>query len=250
MSEKKSSSSIFEFINNNFTLILLIVAIFGFGFATGVNWTNKKGNSSVQPKTATTAPTAAPDTAKTLTLKQTPAVNENDHIQGSTNPKLTLVVYSDFTCGYCSRLHPTLERLVENYSNDIQKVYRHYLLNPTGPARLVAEISECVAENEGNDQFWNFLGKYFERSATDQTIVQQENLYNLVTELNMDRARIESCVDSGEFSARIDEQIAGGRAAGVSGTPATILITQDGKYDMIAGAAPYEDFEAKVKQYL
>ncbi len=247
----KNNNNLIEFVNNNFFWFVLIIIFFGLGFFSGSIWNNEQaGKVASVADTAPTLPNDAAPPQQETNYELTPAVTDADHIKGATNPKITLVEYSDFTCGFCGRVYPTLQQIVEDYPNDVAVVYRHYLLSPTGPARVVAQASECVANYEGNDQFWAFIGAYFTRSQQDSSLVQQENLLALAQELGMNSTQIASCIDNKEFDDVIDAQIAGGRLAGVAGTPATILITSDGEYDFISGAAPYESFQEKIEQYL
>ena len=249
---KKSSglfSSVIQILNENFFLILIVVLVFALGFLAGSRWqTRQAAPATNQEPAADVAGAAREEPEADLTL--TPAVTDDDHIQGASNPQLTLIEYSDFSCGFCGRVHPTLKQVAAQYPDQVAWVYRHYLLSPTGPSRLVAETSECIAEYQGNQAFWNFIGEVFSRASTDRSIFEKENLSALVTELGLNQAQIEDCVESGEFSEKIDATIAGGRAAGVRGTPAIILVTADGEYDMIAGAAPYEAFVEKIEEYL
>ncbi len=249
MTEKKSLS-IINILNENFTLILLVLAIFGFGFFAGINWVNKSKTSTTQKPVADTPTVAEEPSMPETNLEAMPEISASDHTIGSDNPKLTLVTYSDFTCGFSGRVHPTLHQLLEKYPQDIRLVYRHYLLSPTGPQRLIAEISECIAEEEGNDQFWNFIDSYYKQSAEDSAAREEQNLYAIVSELGLNQSIIEKCVTSETYTDKIDEMISGGSVAGVNGTPATIIVTQDGEREMMSGAAPFEDFEAKVLEHL
>ncbi len=85
---------------------------------------------------------------------------ENDHYKGSKNPQITLIEYSDYECPFCARVHPTLERVVENHSNTTW-VYRHLPLGFHQQAVPAAVAAECVAEHEGNDAFWEFSDAVF-----------------------------------------------------------------------------------------
>ena len=245
------NNSILEFINTNFFWFSLIIFVFAVGFASGSFWRNRKASQPTVP--SPTAPTLQANDVpaqEETNFELTPEVSAADHIRGATNPKITLIEYSDFSCGFCGRVHPTLKQVVENYPQDVAWVYRHYLLNPTGPSQVVAQTSECIANYEGNEKFWEFINEYFDRSADDNQLIQKENLLALVDELGMNQSQIETCIDQEEFSEAIAQQTAGGRTAGIRGTPGIIIVTADGQYDMIAGAAPYESFEEKIEQYL
>lgn len=86
---------------------------------------------------------------------------KEDHYQGSENPEILLIEYSDFECPYCASVHPTLDRLVSEHDN-FTWVYRHLPLNFHPQAFPAAIASECVAEFEGNKAFWNFADTLFE----------------------------------------------------------------------------------------
>jgi protein-disulfide isomerase len=92
-----------------------------------------------------------------------PAVSDSDHFRGSRDAKVVFVEYSDYDCPFCSRLHPTLKRLVDEYDGRVAWVYRHFPLTQLHPqARDVSIAAECAAELGGNDAFWEFTDRYFE----------------------------------------------------------------------------------------
>lgn len=238
-----------DFLNNNFILIVLIISVFISGFLAGSYWRTTQLSKSLSEKSVVAdQPVEAPAVEKDL--NKTPAVSDKDHIQGATNPKVTLIEYSDFSCGYCARVHPTLKRLVEEYSGEVAWVYRHFLLSPTGPARIVAETSECVAAYNGNDAFWKFISGYFEKLSTESTMMNQDSLMSYIETLGYNKAQIEKCVNNKEFSQNIDDDIAGGKAIGIGGTPNIIIQSQNGEIELVPGAAPYEDFVEKIEKYL
>ena len=91
----------------------------------------------------------------TTVYKGSVALSEpTDHVQGSANPKVTIIEYSDFECPYCKQFHPTLEQLMKDYSGNIKWIYRHYPLHQHSFERLVA--ANCVAQLKGEDAFWKY----------------------------------------------------------------------------------------------
>lgn len=90
-------------------------------------------------------------------------VTADDHIIGSLDNPIKIVEYSDFDCPFCTRMHETLVEIVAENS-DVSWVYRHFPLDSLHPnARTIANISECVAQEGGNDAFWTFADGYFTR---------------------------------------------------------------------------------------
>ncbi len=55
-------------------------------------------------------------------------IRENDHVKGNKDAKVVLIEYSDFQCPACAYYAPFVERLAEDYPNDILVVYRHFPL--------------------------------------------------------------------------------------------------------------------------
>jgi thiol-disulfide isomerase/thioredoxin len=83
-----------------------------------------------------------------------------DHYKGSENPEITIIEFSDYECPFCSKIHPTLEQIVEENTN-IAWIYRHLPLGFHDQAFPSAIASECVAKEEGNDAFWDFTDSLF-----------------------------------------------------------------------------------------
>ena len=93
-------------------------------------------------------------------LRNTRAVDPNEHIIGNKNAALTIIEYSDFQCPYCAQFHPTLQNIVST-DPAIAWVYRHFPL-PNHPEALPAAIaSECAAKLGGNEVFWEYATALF-----------------------------------------------------------------------------------------
>ena len=91
-----------------------------------------------------------------------PAVSDQDHILGNLNAPVKLIEYSDLQCPFCGRFHPTMQRVVKEYGDQVAWVYRHFPLESIHPnARPLANASECAANLGGNDSFWKFVDAVF-----------------------------------------------------------------------------------------
>jgi len=235
-----------DFLNNNFVIILFVMLVFIAGYLFGS--INRVKN--LKQATPTQEPTAVNNESAPLAIEKAPAVSESDHIIGASNPKVTIVDYSDFGCGFSARVHETIAQLVEAYPTQIAWVYRSYPLNPSGPSRLIAEAAECVASTQGNDAYWNFTQKYYQKLTTESVMLNEDSLLAYVKELGYSNNAFLNCFNNKEQTSIIDEHVAGGKAVGIKGTPFLIIFSADGRRDSVAGAAPYEDFVQKIEQYL
>ncbi len=83
--------------------------------------------------------------------------------EGASNPKITLVEFSDFQCPFCTRAYPTVKKILQTYKNDVRLYYKQFPLTNIHPfAEKAAEASLCVLDQGGQDKFWKFHNKLFE----------------------------------------------------------------------------------------
>lgn len=174
-----------------------------------------------------------------------PTVGDQDHIRGEKNAKVTIVEYSDFECPFCSRFHPTLVQLMNEYKGQVRWVYRHFPLSSHPNAQKAAEASECAAEQ---GKFWELADKMFEKQAQGLTVAQ---VATYAQEAGVkDIKKFNDCVSSGKHAARVASDLAGGEAAGASGTPNSFVLGPNGEQELIPGALPYESVKQIVDSML
>ncbi len=179
------------------------------------------------------------------------AVSDSDYIRGATNPKVTLVEYSDYECPYCKSFQPTLQRIMQDYSNDVAWVYRQFPLSFHANAQKESEAGLCVGKLGGNDAFWKFSDTIFERTTSNGYGFSLDNLGPLAKEVGVDQAKFQSCLDGGDMTSQVAADTADGTGAGASGTPTTFIVDQNGKtLSVIPGALPYDQVKAQLDQAL
>lgn len=253
MAKNKKSYTFKQFLNfldNNFVPIIIIISVFIFGFSFGSMWKSnqlaKQGLNNSNEQLADAIPSQPKETPENV-----PPVSDTDHIFGAKNPKVTIVEYSDFGCPFSSKVHPTIKQLVNTYPNEIAWVYRHYLLGgPTSLTGVAAQMSECIAQNQGNDKFWQFANKIYERAEANDRVADEAGFYSIASNLGIAEAGLKACVESELGTNVISSHATGAAEVGVGGTPALVIISSDGEYEFVAGALPYESLEATVLKYL
>ena len=236
---------------NKMLIVALIIAAFFLGSLTNKVSYLEKGKTNLDTKTV--LPKAVPN--KQQPAAETPSgkikpVTDKDHIRGNKNAKLTLVEYSDLECPFCKRFHPTMQELLKTYGDKIRWVYRHFPLSFHANAQKEAEATECVAELGGNDKFWEFTDKIFERTEANGTGFALDKLGPLASELGVNQAEFQTCLDSGKYEKLVKDQIEDGSTGGVSGTPATFVIDSKGNSQIVVGAQPIEAFKTIIDQEL
>jgi protein-disulfide isomerase len=158
--------------------------------------------------------------------------------RGPRNAPITMVVFSDFQCPFCSRVEPTIDRLIKEYPGKIKVVWKDYPLGFHQNARPAA-IAARVAGEQG--KFWDMHKKLF----ANQTALDRASLERYAAELGVNVDKLKAALDANKYSADIDADMAAGTKLGVSGTPATFV---NGR--KIGGAYPYETFKKVVEQEL
>ncbi len=236
---------------NRILIIALIIGSFFVGSLTNKVATLEKNSpsDSGNVKGVAAAPTNAPQQPPQQQAKAKP-VTDSDHIKGNKNAKVTLVEYSDFECPFCKSFNPTTQNLLEAYGDKIRLVYRHYPLPFHANAQKEAEASECIAELGGNDGFWKYVDAIFERTTSNGTGFALDKLGPLATELGVNQAEFQACLDSGKYEKLVKDSIAEGSAAGVNGTPSTFIVDSKGNSQIVVGAQPIDAFKTAIDKAL
>ncbi len=167
-----------------------------------------------------------------------PVDEKLDHVLGTKNAKVTLIEYSDFECPFCKRHFTTMQQLFKDYSKDLRIVFRHFPLSFHQNAQKEAEASECAAELGGNVAFWKLHDKIFTETTAGGTGLSLARLTPMAKEIGLDEARFKTCLDSGKYATKVNQDLQEGSAAGVEGTPATFVNGQ-----LISGAVPLNQFK-------
>lgn len=173
---------------------------------------------------------------------------ENDHYRGQKDALITLIEYSDYECPFCKVFHQTATELVKDYDGKLNWVYRHFPLGFHEPmASKLAVASECVAEQKGDAGFWTFSDAAF----ANQEEVTDELISKWVASAGANIAKFNTCVKSGKFADRVQQDLTEGGTYGISGTPGNILYhNRTGQVRLLPGALPAEEFKRVIDEML
>lgn len=193
----------------------------------------------------TQEPVPAPsDSPTSPILKAPPAVTAEDHSHGSENAPITLIEYSDPECPFCQRFQPTMKKILDEYDGKVRWIYRHFPLSFHKGAQKKAEASECANELGGAQAFWNFIDRVLETNP------EVDELPKVASAIGLNEQAFISCFQSHKYKKFVEEQMAGGMAAGVDGTPTTFLLGPNGLAEKIVGAQPYETVSRVIENAL
>jgi protein-disulfide isomerase len=151
---------------------------------------------------------------------------------------VTIVQFSDYQCPFCSRVEPTMDKILEDYKGKVRVVWRDFPLN-FHPNAMPAAIVARVANEEG--KFWPMHKKLFE----NQSQLDRANLEKLAGEVGVNVKKVQAALDAKKYEKEINADMALGSKIGVRGTPASFI---NGIF--LSGARPYESFKAVIDKEL
>lgn len=223
--------------------LALIGIIVGYGVATGMNSTAPAGNKDTVVADDLAPEPPAPPKAN---IDDMPPITDDDYVRGDKDAKVTIVEYTDFECPFCKKNHSTMEQLMADYEGKVNWIVRHFPLSFHQNAQKAAEAAECAGELGGNNGFWDMGDMIFEKGA-DKT---QFTAY--AREIGLDEAKFTECLDSDKYAEKVGEQMEGGSAAGVRGTPGNIVINnkKKGEAELVSGAQPIGNFKEVIDDML
>lgn len=163
--------------------------------------------------------------------------------KGNNKAPVTLIEFSDFHCSFCRKFwKQTLPLIEEKYFNagKAKFVYRHLAILGK-PSVAAAQAAECGGEQ---GKFWEYHDKLF-GSAGSPLAFTNGKLKGYAKELGLKSQDFNQCLDSGKYFKKVDGETATAAFLGARGTPAFFLNGQ-----LIAGAQPFEVFEAAIEKEL
>ena len=145
--------------------------------------------------------------------------SENRLIYGSLDATTTIVEFSDFRCGFCAKVHPTLMQLVDESGGTINWEYRHLPILSTESTNA-AVASECVARLAGNEAFWPFADAIF----ANQPSLGSDFYASEALKLGIDEVSFATCLDDETVLAQVEADTSIAQSMGGRGTPYLSLI--------------------------
>jgi protein-disulfide isomerase len=152
-------------------------------------------------------------------------------VRGPKNAPITVVLFSDFQCPFCSRVEPSISELEKAYPGKVRVAWKNFPLSFHSNAKPAAEAA--LAANE-QGKFWEMHDILFK----NQQALSAADLEKYAKDIGLDMGKFKAAIDSHKFAAQIDADTKQGSDLGVSGTPAAFVNGQ-----LISGAQPVDAFK-------
>ena len=135
-------------------------------------------------------------------------ITSGGYVKGNPNSKIVWIEYSDLECPFCAKLHnaSTIDDVFEKYSDNISMIFQHYPLDFHANAKPGAQILECVGKENGGEAFYSLIESSFKDQNSTKSFLLDE-----AEKLGVNVEAIESCLDQGTFSQKVDTQMQTGQ---------------------------------------
>lgn len=242
------SPSFFSGASPKFTFVMGMVtgiaAVSLVGFVVAASYAFSGKTPFTKPGTATPTVGTQP-TQPTQPSNVDVPIKSTDYVRGPADAPVTIVEYSDLECPFCKSFHPSVARIMTEYTGQVRWVFRHFPLSFHVNAQKEAEAAECVGKLGGAEAYWNFIDTIFERTTSNGTGFALADLYPLAKEVGVSESRFRTCLDEGEMTSKVQADLQEGSSYGVQGTPTSFV-----NGTPVEGAVPYEQLKAVVEQAL
>lgn len=160
---------------------------------------------------------------KTGKYIELPKIGEGDIKIGPDGAKVKIIEFSDFQCPYCKNLHNDMSKILTEYGDKIQFVFKNFPLEFHTQAENAALASECANEQ---GKFLDYAGKLFAEQdkwgKTDGT----QKFKDLARQAGIGNSQFNSCLDDKKFQDKINRDKEEAASFGISGTPAIFVNDQ------------------------
>ena len=136
--------------------------------------------------------------------------------KGTPGAPVVVAVFSDFQCGYCGRIAPLFEQVLERYPGKVQVVFKHFPLRSHAFAAKAAAAA-TAAHRQG--KFWEFHDRLFSRyNSLDDTVLKE-----IAAAAGLDVRKWEEDMKDPALVLAVERDVAEGIRAGVRGTPTVFI---------------------------
>ena len=153
-------------------------------------------------------------------LAVSPERLNNDPSLGPPDAPVTIIEYGDFGCPSCRAWHNAgiLDMVLATYGDQVRFVWRDFpIITAFSPE--AAQAAQC-AYDQGH--FWEYHDYLFERASS----LRVEDLKIYASELGLDRAAFDQCLDSEQHRATVELDLEDAFDRRLPGTPSFLVNDQ------------------------
>ena len=137
----------------------------------------------------------------------------NSAVRGPKDAPVTIVMFSDFQCPFCSQSVPVVDDVLKAYPKDVNFIMKQFPLRQIHPNADPAARAAIAAGKQG--KFWEMHDELYKNNKN----LSPETIKGLAEKIGLDMKKFEADQNSDEVKKQVDEELALGAKVDVRGTP-------------------------------
>jgi protein-disulfide isomerase len=143
--------------------------------------------------------------------------------EGPANAPVTLVEFSDLQCPHCKNANQVIQQVMQQMPDRVRVVFKNFPLVKIHPWSMQAAIGgQCVTEQNPRN-FWSYSQAVFDHQDQLTPDNAASRLRDFALESGVNASQYDSCIQSAEAKARVEDSIHQGEAVGVTSTPTLFI---------------------------
>lgn len=196
-------------------LFLLVFAIICLGIAIFLSYTSlKKYFSFTQTvrnyRDSIIKPYTEEDVVK-------PNTYSYDPIKGSSEAKLSIYVFADFTCPACQEIQYDLNSVLSYYGKKVNLVWKDFPIENTHALTKKAALAARCAQEQG--QFWEYHDLLFSKNNQ----LTENDFTSFAQQLNLELNSFNSCLETKKYNNIIQATFEQGAISGIDSSPTLFI---------------------------
>ena len=162
-------------------------------------------------------------------------------VWGAEDALVTIALFDDFECPFCSRLYGTYEQLKKDYEGKIRIAFINL---PLGFHKKAKDAAYLAAAAHKQGKFWEVYSFLFTKQKEWNRVPDfREWLETNKADIPADWETLKKDMESKEIEKIVEEDMKAASALGLRGTPASFI---NGRY--ISGALPIDSFKKVIDE--
>ncbi|MCI5137517.1 MAG: disulfide bond formation protein DsbA [Candidatus Electrothrix sp. AR1] len=135
---------------------------------------------------------------------------------GKESAPISLVVFSDFQCPFCSKVQPLLDEILKKNPDKLKIVFKHLPLQMHKQAKPAA-LASIAAHEQG--KFWQMHDALFAVAKN----LNKETIEKAAKDIGLDMEKFQKDLASPSVQAKLKKDMVDAGKAGVGGTPTLFI---------------------------
>ena len=173
-----------------------------------------------------------------------PSINDNDIKIGSSEAKIKVVEFSDFSNPTDAQTYKNvIAPMLKDYVDNVQVIFKNYFASTSTQALSAALASECANEQ---GKFVPFAEKLYSAQTTWSKVKDPSNIFNgYASSLGLNYADFSKCLKDKKYQDKVNQSLKEGQDFGISETVAMFIGN-----DFQSGAIKYDDIKKIINEQL